>query len=121
MTASGGAAWGPLHGGALHGGALHGGRCMTVTDHDIRAAVAWMRAADPATIITPGKVFRALGKRADCGGGCLPLFLATLCASEGFGVPPDLRGLRQPAQALRGGDAAGRPRRRTRPERGAAV
>ena len=60
--------------------------CMTITDHDIRAAVDWMRAADPDTVITPGKVYHALGKRADCG-GCMPLFLDTMRRSEGFSVP----------------------------------
>ncbi|MCC5989476.1 MAG: (2Fe-2S)-binding protein [Pararhodobacter sp.] len=51
--------------------------CMNIADHDIRAAVDWMRAADPDTIITPRKVYRSLGKSADCG-GCLPLFLDTM-------------------------------------------
>lgn len=51
--------------------------CMTITDGDIRRAMVWMRAADPAAIITPGKIYRALGKRADCG-GCLPLFVDTM-------------------------------------------
>lgn len=51
--------------------------CMSITNHEIRAAVDWMRAADPDTIITPRKVYRALGKTADCG-GCLPLFLDTM-------------------------------------------
>lgn len=60
--------------------------CMTITDHDIRAAVHWMRAADPDTVITPGKVYHALGKRADCG-GCMPLFLDTMRRSDGFSVP----------------------------------
>ena len=60
--------------------------CRTITDHDIRAAVEWMRAADPDTVITPGKVYHALGKRADCG-GCMPLFLDTLRGSDGFSVP----------------------------------
>jgi bacterioferritin-associated ferredoxin len=56
--------------------------CQSITDHQIRAAVDWMRAADPDTLITPRKVYRALGKAADCG-GCLPLFLDTMrgCAS----------------------------------------
>lgn len=45
--------------------------CMAITDTDIHRAVDWMRAADPDTIVTPGKIYRALGKRADCG-GCLP-------------------------------------------------
>ncbi len=60
--------------------------CMTITDHEIKAAVEWMRAADPDTVITPGKVYHALGKRADCG-GCMPLFLDTMRKSAGFSVP----------------------------------
>jgi bacterioferritin-associated ferredoxin len=58
--------------------------CMGITDRQIAAAVDWMRAADPETVITPGKIYRALGKRADCG-GCMPLFLDTMrnCASLG--------------------------------------
>ncbi|MGG7643507.1 (2Fe-2S)-binding protein [Rhodovulum sp. YNF3179] len=67
--------------------------CMAITDKDIRGAVDWMRAADPATIITPGKVYRALGKRADCG-GCLSLFVDTMRACDTVGVPENLRGLR---------------------------
>ena len=34
-------------------------QCQSITDRQIRAAVDWMRAADPDTIITPGKVYRA--------------------------------------------------------------
>ena len=68
--------------------------CQSITDHDIRAAVDWMRAADPATLITPGKVYRALGKRADCG-GCLPLFVDTMAACDTLEVPMNLRGLRR--------------------------
>ena len=64
--------------------------CATISSHEIRAAVDWMRAADPETIITPGKIYRALGKRADCG-GCLPVFLAQMEQCDTFGVP-DLRG-----------------------------
>ena len=58
---------------------------MSITDHDIRAAVDWMRASDPSTIITPGKIYHALGKKADCG-GCMPLFLDTMRACESFSV-----------------------------------
>ncbi|MHC0052714.1 (2Fe-2S)-binding protein [Actibacterium sp. D379-3] len=68
--------------------------CNTIADSDIRAAVDWMRAADPDTIITPGKIYHALGKRADCG-GCLPLFLQTMRACDSFEVPMNLRGLRR--------------------------
>ncbi|TRW97362.1 (2Fe-2S)-binding protein [Paracoccus sp. M683] len=65
--------------------------CTGITDHDIRAAVDWMRAADPDTIITPGKVYHALGKRADCG-SCMPLLLDTMRHCDNFGVaPPILR------------------------------
>lgn len=67
--------------------------CMQITDHEIRAAVDWMRDADVDTIITPGKIYRALGKRADCG-GCMPLFLDTMRGCDKLAVPPVLRGLR---------------------------
>ena len=69
-------------------------QCNAISDQDIRAAVDWMRAADGDTVITPGKVYRALGKRADCG-GCLPLFLDTMRACDSFEVPMQLRGLRR--------------------------
>lgn len=59
--------------------------CMNISDHDIRAAVDWMRASDPSTIITPGKIYHALGKKADCG-GCMPVFLDTMRSCENFGV-----------------------------------
>ena len=36
--------------------------CQNISDHDIHAAIDWMRAADPETLITPGKIYRALGK-----------------------------------------------------------
>lgn len=65
--------------------------CTQISDHDIHAAIDWMRAADPQTIITPGKIYHALGKRADCG-GCMPLFLDTMRACDKLGVaPPILR------------------------------
>ena len=65
--------------------------CTQISDHDIRAAIDWMRAADPETIITPGKIYHALGKRADCG-GCMPLFLDTMRACDKLCVaPPILR------------------------------
>ena len=60
--------------------------CQSISDHQIRAAVDWMRAADPSTIITPGKIYHALGKRADCG-GCMPLLLDTMRARDSFPVP----------------------------------
>ena len=68
--------------------------CQSITDRDVHAAIDWMRAADPPTIITPGKVYRALGKAADCG-SCMPLFLATMRKNDNLEVPMQLRGLRR--------------------------
>jgi bacterioferritin-associated ferredoxin len=60
--------------------------CQNIADHEIHSAIDWMRAADPDTIITPRKVYRALGKIADCG-GCMPLFLDTMRKSGNLPVP----------------------------------
>ena len=73
--------------------------CMTITDHDIRAAVDWMRASDPDTVITAGKVYHALGKRADCG-GCMPLFLDTMRRRDGFCPPSSDTPPRLPRRSL---------------------
>ena len=78
--------------------------CMGITDKDIRAAIDWMRAADGETIVTPGKIYRALGKRADCG-GCMPLFLDTMRRCDSFEVPVNLRGLARAPAAGRNGHA----------------
>lgn len=72
--------------------------CQHITDRDIHAAIDWMRAADPDTLITPGKIYRALDKRADCG-GCMPLFLATMKANPNLPVPLELQGLRRHSSA----------------------
>lgn len=91
--------------------------CQSITDHDIRAAVDWMRAADPDTLITPGKIYRALGKRADCG-GCLPLFVDTMAGCDTLEVPMNLRGLRRaPTQGMQN---EGRPKGHRVSQRGAA-
>lgn len=70
--------------------------CQSITDHDIHAAIDWMRASDGETIITPGKVYRALGKAADCG-GCMPLFLSTMRSNSNTEVPMQLRNLKPAA------------------------
>ncbi|WP_171177104.1 bacterioferritin-associated ferredoxin [Ruegeria sp. HKCCD8929] len=67
--------------------------CTNISDHEIRAAIDWMRTADPQTVITPGKIYHALGKSADCG-GCMPLFLDTMRSSDSLEVPMQLRALR---------------------------
>ena len=68
--------------------------CQSITDRDLHAAIDWMRAADPDTLITPGKIYHALGKAADCG-SCMPLFLATMRQNTNLEVPMHLRGLRK--------------------------
>lgn len=67
--------------------------CQHISDREIHAAIDWMRAADDKTIITPGKVYRALGKAADCG-GCMPLFLSTMRSNDNVEVPMQLRNLK---------------------------
>lgn len=74
--------------------------CQAITDHEIRAAVDWMRASDADTVITPGRIYRALGKRADCG-GCLPLFLDTMRRSESLPVGAPVPILRRSTIAAR--------------------
>ena len=66
--------------------------CARVTDTDIHQAIAWMRASDPYTLITPGKVYRALGKSAECG-GCIRLFIERMRVDDNLAVPTELRGL----------------------------
>ena len=73
--------------------------CTGVTDRNISEAIAWMRASDPYAVITPGKVYRALGKAPRCG-GCIRLFVDRMRSDEQFAVPPELRGLRPPTQAM---------------------
>lgn len=93
--------------------------CTGITDHQIRAAIDWMRAADPQTVITPGKVYHALGARADCG-GCMPLFLDTMRGSASLGVaPPVLR--TKNTGSLEGHRHEGRRKGHRVSERGIAV
>ncbi|MEY8098481.1 (2Fe-2S)-binding protein [Falsihalocynthiibacter sp. S25ZX9] len=67
--------------------------CQSINDKSIHAAIEWMRAADDKVIITPGKIYRALGKTPQCG-GCMKLFIATMRTNTKFGVPVELQGLR---------------------------
>ncbi|SLN52469.1 BFD-like [2Fe-2S] binding domain protein [Pseudoruegeria aquimaris] len=66
--------------------------CQNITHDDIDAAINWMRAADRETVITPGKIYRALGKSPDCG-GCMPLFLSHMRKNANCEVPAILRGM----------------------------
>jgi len=67
--------------------------CAVISDADIRRAVEWMRASDPYAVVTPGKVYRALGKTPACG-GCIRLFVDSLRADLNNDVPIELSALR---------------------------
>lgn len=41
--------------------------CNVISDKDIRVAVTKIREETPDTVLTPGKVYKQLGKRAQCG------------------------------------------------------
>lgn len=71
--------------------------CQRISDTDIHAAIDWMRASDPVTVITPGRIYHALGKSPDCG-GCMSLFVSTMRSNAKLKVPAELRGLRQATQ-----------------------
>jgi bacterioferritin-associated ferredoxin len=67
--------------------------CSRITERDILQAIEWMRAADPHTLITPGKIYRALGRSPECG-GCVRLFVEKMRDSDKLSVPNELRSLR---------------------------
>lgn len=81
--------------------------CQNIADREINAAIDWMRAADPETIITPGKIYRALGKSPRCG-GCMPLFLSVMKGNANMEVPATLRTLRDGAASDKGHHHEGR-------------
>ncbi len=68
--------------------------CQKISSSDIYDAIDWMRASDTATIITPGKIYRALGKSPECG-GCMKLFVSTMRKSDKLEVPAILRGMKE--------------------------
>lgn len=69
--------------------------CELISDKDIHSAIEWMRSSDPAAIITPGKIYHALGKAPNCG-GCMKLFVSTMRSNKALKVPAELCGLREP-------------------------
>jgi bacterioferritin-associated ferredoxin len=46
--------------------------CTMITSKDVAEAVAALRTKDPFVVLTPGLIYRHLGKRPSCG-NCLPL------------------------------------------------
>ena len=67
--------------------------CARITDKEVKAAVLWMRASDPQTVVTPGKLYRALGRRPECG-GCMRLLVDAMRAELSGDLPDELRNLR---------------------------
>jgi len=46
--------------------------CTMISSKDIAEAVSALRTKDPFVVLTPGLIYRQLGKRPSCG-SCLPL------------------------------------------------
>ena len=62
--------------------------CTMITSKDIAEAVSALRTGDPFVVLTPGTIYRYLGKRPSCG-SCLPLITKLMVAydEEGLGAP----------------------------------
>jgi bacterioferritin-associated ferredoxin len=74
--------------------------CTVLTDRDIHEAIAWMRASDPYTLITPGKIYRALGKGVECG-GCMRLVVQQMRCDANLAIHAEPRSLRTKARKPR--------------------
>ncbi len=55
--------------------------CSVITDKDVAEAVSALRTADPFVVLTPGLIYRHLGKRPSCG-DCLPLIAKLMVAYD---------------------------------------
>ena len=78
--------------------------CAVISSSDIDKAVAWMKAAEPQVVVTPGKVYRALGKKPVCG-GCASLFVAAVHKPDQADVPAELRNIRMALKETAANDA----------------
>jgi hypothetical protein len=61
--------------------------CSMNTTKDVPEAVTALRTADPFVVLTPGIIYRYLGKRPSCG-GCLPLISKLMVAYDEEGLSP---------------------------------
>lgn len=71
--------------------------CAGITRTDVKAAIADIQAAGAGARITPGRVYKALGKRPQCG-SCFEAF-SDLLPAAAHGVPAGLLNLGQPVGA----------------------
>jgi NAD(P)H-nitrite reductase large subunit len=73
--------------------------CSLITAKDVADAVNAIRTADPLVVLTPGLVYRHLGKRPSCG-GCMPLITKLMVAYDEEGPsasgPSACRGIEEP-------------------------
>ena len=62
--------------------------CTLITAKDVEETVSALRTRDPFVVLTPGLIYRHLGKRPSCG-DCLPLITKLMVAydEEGPGSP----------------------------------
>ena len=56
-----------------------------ITSKDVAKAVTALRTADPLVVLTPGLIYRHLGKRPSCG-SCLPLISKLMVAYDEEGL-----------------------------------
>jgi hypothetical protein len=68
-----------------------------ITSNDVAEAVTSLRTADPFVVLTPGLIYRHLGKRPSCG-GCLPLITKLMVAYDEDGMSATSLGLRRPVE-----------------------
>ncbi|MGB6910847.1 MAG: hypothetical protein WBE01_14155 [Methyloceanibacter sp.] len=56
-----------------------------ITARDVAETVTALRTADPLVVLTPGLIYRHLGKRPSCG-SCLPLITKLMVAYDEEGM-----------------------------------
>ncbi len=59
--------------------------CNLITSQDVADAVSALRTEDPLVVLTPGLIYRQLGKRPSCG-SCLPLIAKLMVAYDEAGA-----------------------------------
>ncbi len=55
--------------------------CTLITAEDVEETVVALRTRDPFVVLTPGLIYRHLGKRPSCG-DCLPLITKLMVAYD---------------------------------------
>ena len=71
--------------------------CTMITSKEIAEAVSALRTNDPHVVLTPGLIYRHLGKRPSCG-GCLPLITKLMVFFDEDGPSSASGGTRRPIE-----------------------